>query len=256
MSAADGYVKTVTEKIENLLATQKPVLESVALAIFKSLTSGDDANSLKCTPNVWHLFGAGHSHMVVEEAFHRAGGLIPINPWLEEYLMPHAGPSRNGPLERLSGLAKVIFDFYKPQAGEVITIISNSGINATSVEMAEHAKKAGLITVAITNIEHSKKTSSRHVSGKKLYELCDHVIDSGGIPGDAVVKIQGLDVPVGPLSTILGSITVNYLSVRVCEYFSESGKVAPVYLSANLPGGDERNKKLEQQYKSRISRLQ
>jgi uncharacterized phosphosugar-binding protein len=255
MSAADGYVKTVSEKIENLLKTQKPVLEKVAKAIYESLGS-DTKSTDNSAPNVWHLFGAGHSHMVVEEAFHRAGGLIPINPWLEEYLMPHAGPLRNGPLERLPGLAKVIFDFYKPRAGEVLTIISNSGINATSIEMAEHAKKAGLITVAITNIEHSKKTPSRHSSGKKLFELCDHVIDSGGIPGDAVVKLQGLDVPVGPLSTILGSVTINYLVVRVCEYFSENGKTAPVYLSANLPGGDERNKKLEAQFRSRISRLQ
>src|ERR1035438_10310379 len=125
--AVEKYTSEVVSKIQNIAATQNQIIEKVSRKIFESLDGG----------GVWHLFGAGHSHMAVEEAFHRAGGLVPVNPWLEEYLMPHAGPSRNGPLERLSGLGKIIFDIYKPHSGEVLTIISNSGINATSVEIAE-----------------------------------------------------------------------------------------------------------------------
>jgi uncharacterized phosphosugar-binding protein len=247
-SAKQSYGETVLEKIQSVIKTQGSQIDNVAGLIHKSLTSAPDA--------VWHLFGAGHSHMAVEEAFHRAGGLIPVNPWLESYLMPHAGPSRNGPLERLPGLARVIFDVYKPRKGELLTIISNSGINATGIEMAQHAKEAGVTTVAITNLEHSKSTKSRHASGKKLFEVCDQVIDTGGVKGDAAITIQGLDVPVGPLSSILSSFIINSLVVRICQIYSENGKVAPAYLSANLPGGDERNRGLEAQFRSRIPRLQ
>jgi len=244
--AANQYAEILVSKLENILNSQKSELETVAQKLYGSLSLG----------KVWHLFGAGHSHMSVEEAFHRAGGLIPVNPWLESYLMPHAGPLRNGPLERLSGLAQIIFDIYKPQKGEVLTIISNSGINPTSVEMADIAKKAGVATVAITNVEHSRLTPSRHSKGKKLFEVCDHVIDTGGVKGDAAIRLPFLDVPVGPLSSILSSFIINSLVIRVCELYSKNGLAAPVYLSANVPGGDERNRKLEERFKSRIMRLQ
>lgn len=244
--ALSGYLNIVSDKIQQLAMTQKPELEAVAQKIYKSLAH----------EGIWHLFGAGHSHMAVEEAFHRAGGLIPVNPWLEEYLMPHAGPSRNGPLEKLPGLAQVIYGFYKPEKGEILTIISNSGINSVAIEMAELANKNGVVTVCITNLEHSKKAASRHSSKSKLYEVCKHVIDTGGLVGDAAVKIPKLDIPVGPLSTLLSVFTINCLAIRVCEIYSEYGKAAPVYLSANLPGGEERNRKLEVKYRPRIPRLQ
>ena len=244
--AAKTYADIVISKLSKIVESQSGPLEAVSEKIYESLLKN----------HIWHLFGAGHSHMAVEEAFHRAGGLIPVNPWLESYLMPHAGPSRNGPLERLSGLAQIIFDLYRPQAGEVLTIISNSGINATSVEMAEIATKAKVTTVAITNMEHSKNTPSRHSKQKKLFEVCDLVIDTGGVKGDACISLPHLDVPVGPLSGLLNSFIINSLSVRICELYSKAGKAAPVYLSANVPGGDERNRKLEAQYRGRILRLQ
>ena len=249
-SRALEYGNTAISKIKNLLSTQVEVLEKSANVIFESLNARDPMST-----SVWHIFGAGHSHMAAEEAFHRAGGLIPISAWLEDYLMPHGGPSRNGPLERLSGIAQVIFNFYNPLPGEVLTIFSNSGINSTSVELAEIAKSHGVSTVAITNLDHSKQTPTRHSGGKKLYEVCDYVIDTGGVRGDAAMIIPGLDAPVGPLSTIINCIVVNYLTVRICELYSENMLVAPVYMSANVPGGDERNRKLEQQFRPRIPRL-
>ncbi len=243
MKAHEQYLLKASEALK-ALHRKLPVIDEVAQKVFESMKGG----------GVLHLFGAGHSHMVVEEAFHRAGGLIPVNAMLEEYLMPHATPSRNGPLERLPGLAKVIADYYDLKKTEVIVIISNSGINPTSVEMAQIAKEKGLHTVALTSVEHAKNTASR-ASGKKLYEICDNVIDTGGVVGDACISIEGLDVPVGPLSTLLGISIINMLAIRVAELYSENGLQAPVYLSANRPGGDERNKKLETQYRGRIPRL-
>ncbi len=245
MGPVERYGEVLSEKLSQVLAKNSKSFSESAAEIYKSLSSG----------GVWHLFGTGHSSMVVQEAFHRAGGLIPVNPWLEEYLMPQAGPSRNGPLEKLSGLAQVIFDFYRPKEGEVLTLISNSGINPTVVEMAEIARLKNLKTMAITNLEHSKSCQSRHAKSKKLFEVCDYVLDTGGVKGDAVIQIPHLDVPVGPLSTILGSFIINSLAISVCESFSKNGGVAPVYLSSNVPEGQKRNRTLEIKYLDQIPRL-
>jgi uncharacterized phosphosugar-binding protein len=243
--SVDRYTKLLNEKLSLAVKNNSESFKKASAEIFRSIEGG----------GVWHLFGTGHSSMAVQEAFHRAGGLIPVNPWLEEYLMPQAGPSRNGPMEKLTGLSQVIFDYYRPQENEVLTIISNSGINPTTVEMAEIAKSKKIKTIAITNLEHSKENKSRHSKGKKLFEVCDIVIDTGGVKGDAAISLPHLDVPVGPLSTILNSFIINTLVISVCEEFSKKGMAAPVYLSANVPGGPERNRALETKYLSRIPRL-
>src|ERR1700722_16390383 len=121
----EEFTEVVKDSIDRIVSTQKPVLEKTIQILFKNLKAG----------GVWNIFGSGHSHMPAEEAFHRAGGLIPVNVWLEEYFMPHMGPTRAGGLERSLGIAEVIFDFYGPAPKEILTIISNSGINATSIEM-------------------------------------------------------------------------------------------------------------------------
>ncbi|MEQ1876235.1 MAG: SIS domain-containing protein, partial [Bdellovibrionia bacterium] len=240
--AQTEYLKNLNGCIENLRA-QAAQLDKAARKIFDSLKNG----------GVLHVFGTGHAHMIAEELFHRAGGLIPVNAMLEEYLMPHMGPARSGPMERLPGLAKIIFDAHDLKKGEPFIAISNSGINAVTVELAELAKAAGLFTIAITSLTHSKAVPSR--TGKKLYEIADLVIDTGTPVGDASVAIKTSDVKVAPLSGAVGTIIAELLVCRVCELFSEEGLNPPVYQSANTPGGDARNKLLEEKYRSRIARL-
>jgi uncharacterized phosphosugar-binding protein len=240
------YTTIVIEKLKLLenSVREKPFQESVNF-IFESLKNG----------GVWNIFGTGHSAIAVQEAFHRAGGLVPINPWLEEYMMPQSGPTRNGAFEKLAGVSQIVFDYYKPEPNEVLTIISNSGINTTAIETAVLAKNNKIKTIAITNLEHSKSTKSRHPSGQKLFEVCDIVLDTGGVKGDAAVQLPGMDVPVGPLSTILNCFLINTLAISICQKFAENSLQAPVYLSANLPGGPERNRALESKYLPRIPRL-
>ena len=236
------YASIVAQKILDLESREAEKFDEASLRIFESLKGG----------GVWNIFGSGHSHMAAEEAFHRAGGLIQVNPWLEEYLMPHMGPTRSGGFERLTGIAQVIFDFYNPKKSEILTIISNSGINSIPVELAVLSRKAGLFVIAITALEHSKKATSRHAGGKKLYEVCDLVIDTGGVFGDAAIAVSGLDVSVGPMSSLLSMTSINSLTVRICELYSKAGLKAPVYLSANVAGGEARNKALEEAYRERI----
>lgn len=224
--------------------SQKEANELLSLKVFESLKEG----------NVFHVFGSGHSHVIAEELFHRAGGLVQVNAILEPYLMPHSGPSRVGTLERSSGIAKGIWKAHELKPGEVLLLASNSGINAVTVELAELAKEAGVFTVAFTSLTHSKNVPARK-GGKKLYEVVDLVVDSGSPKGDACVSLDSMDLKVAPLSGALSLYYAQFLVASVAERFSEAGLVPPVYQSANTPGGDEHNKELEAKYRSRIQHL-
>lgn len=226
------------------IKSQGKALELVSQKIFQSLKAG----------GVLHVFGSGHSHSFAEELFHRAGGLVPVNAILEDYLMPHAGPKQVGPLERLTGIATAIAGKHEFKNAEVCLLASNSGINAATVELAEILKTKGVFTVGITSLTHSKGVPSR-ANTKKLYEVVDAVIDTGTPVGDACVEISNSDVKVAPLSGVISLLAGQLIAVRVSEIFAENGMIPPVYQSANTPGGDERNKKLEAQYSARIRHL-
>lgn len=243
-SKAQHQYLTETRRCQDHVLAQADTLEKISQAVFQSLQAG----------GVLHVFGTGHSHSLAEELFHRAGGLIPVNAMLEEYMMPHMGAGRVGPIERLPGLAPIIYKVYGLQKGEVLFLASNSGINAVTVEMAKIAKENGVTTVGFTSLTHSKNVPSR-AGVDKLYQVVDFVVDTGTPVGDACVAIDGLDVKACPLSTGVTVFAAQLIVARVCEIFAEKKLTPPVYQSANTPGGDERNKKLEAQYKSRLIRL-
>jgi uncharacterized phosphosugar-binding protein len=244
-SPAPQKLVSETQRVLEHYQSQTDQFELIAGHIYKSLSCG----------GILHVFGSGHSHSIAEELFHRAGGLVPVNPLFEPTLMPHSGPRTVGPTERLSGFASVIINSHDLQKGEVILIASNSGINAVPVEMAELAKEKGLFTVGITSITHSKNVPSRSKNQKKLFEVVDALIDIGSPKGDACVEIKTSQIKVAPLSGISTLIAAELLVCRICEIYSENHQKPPVYQSANTPGGDEHNKKLEEIYRPRIKSL-
>lgn len=239
------YYDAITEVLGRIQRTQADAINSAADLVFSSLAAG----------GVLHVFGSGHSELVAEEAFHRAGGLVPVNPMTETFLSPLTPPKKSGQLERVSGIAAILLDYHAPRPGEVLIIISNSGINAVPVELALDAKKRALAVIAITSLRHASAVASRHESGKRLFEVADVVIDNGGEAGDGAIAFPDLTAKVGPTSLITGAFIINSIVCNVVERFVLKGLVPPVYLSANLPGGDEHNRQLEAKYKGRITLL-
>lgn len=242
---ARAYHDAVLRLIETIERTQGEALERAADAVFRSLRAG----------GVLHVFGSGHSHALAEEAFHRAGGLVPVNAIQEVFLTPLTPPALSGQLERLPGLARLILDTHDLRPGEVLMVISNSGINAVPVEVALEGKARGLTVVALTSEHHSLVVESRHPSGKRLLEVADIVLDTCGQPGDATVSYDGFAGRVAPTSLLAGSYLINSLVCLVVERYLAEGLVPPVYMSANLPGGDEHNRALEARYRGRIRGL-
>lgn len=201
-----------------------------------------------------YFFGTGHSHMVCEEPFYRAGGLANISPLLKNTLMLHESASASSMYERLPGMGTTVVETSGIGEGDVLFLISNSGRNAACIDAAIAAKKCGATTIAITSLKHSSSVSSRHPSGKRLFELCDYVLDNGGVPGDACVHLEGMEegAMISPTSSVIDITMVNMLMTATAEELLKRGIMPVTFTSANLEGGDEKNAKIIEAFKTRV----
>lgn len=238
------YLDQIESLVARIRETQTGPIQQAAQAIAESIANN----------GILHVFGSGHSHMMAEDLFHRAGGLACVNAMLEESLM-ELNVGRATQLERLSGYAKVLLRGYDLRPGEAIIIVSNSGMNAVPIEMALECKKLGLYVIALTCMDHTVKVSSRHDSGKKLYEIADLVLDNGGVYGDAMISYGPNRQKAGASSTIGGLIVLQTLMMAIVEELQVRQVKPPVLVSANTEGGDRHNRELIARYHARIRYL-
>jgi uncharacterized phosphosugar-binding protein len=200
---------------------------------------------------ILHVFGTGHSHMLAEDIFFRAGGLVQVNAILDPGLMLHVSALGSTRLERLPGYAEIILNRYDLRPGDVLLIVSNSGRNAVPIEAAQYAKERGLMVIAMTSDAAYQELAPRHAGGKRLAELADLVIDTCVPEGDAAIAIPGLADRIGPVSTIMGSALIQAF---ICETMSEmlsQGLQPEVIVSANVDG-DQDHPALFAKYADRI----
>ncbi|SEO57323.1 Uncharacterized protein, contains SIS (Sugar ISomerase) phosphosugar binding domain [Amphibacillus marinus] len=199
-------------------------------------------------------FGASHAGILTQELYFRAGGLININPIFGREIMLDTEPvTHTSKMERMVGYGEQLAAKTPFKEGDVLILHSVSGRNPVTIEMAMIAQQKGVKTIGITNLSYSKTVSSRHPSGDNLYRYCDIVIDNHGDIGDATVELPGLDQKVAPTSTVIGATIVNTIVAEVVRKLVELGDTPPPILySANLDGGDARNKMLFEQYKDSI----
>lgn len=228
MNAIDTYTQNVERTLQNL-QSQRVVLEQAALWLSETLRAG----------GLLYVAGAGHSHMLAEEVFYRAGGLAAVYPLLEPLLMLHEGAVKSSSAERLEGFAKLLLDDTDLGPKDLLVVASNSGRNAFPIELVFEAKARGCKTVALTSLEHSRSVTSRHGSGKRLFEAADLVLDSGVPYGDATLELPGLATKVGPVSSLAGIYLMNALVVRAVELCLEAGFIPDVFVSANVQGGEQ-----------------
>ncbi len=239
------YLRNVQTILNEIISTQTDAIEAAAAAFARTLENGHEI----------FLFGTGHSHMLAEELFYRAGGLVNIRPVLETALMLHESASKSTEMERLPGYADILFESYGMAPGDLIVIISNSGRNGVCVDLALLAKKAGMTVIALTNLRHSNASVSRHPSGKKLYELADIVLDNCGCVGDAVVYFEALGRNASATSTVTGAAVLNAVTAGCIEQMLAHGFTPEVFCSSNVDGGDEINAALIAKYKNKIRSL-
>jgi len=192
-----------------------------------------------------HLFGSGHSRILVEEMWPRYGSFPGFNPIVELSLSFHnlvvgANGQRQAMfLENVSGLAGRILRNYDLSTTDTAMVASSSGCNVVPIEMAEEFRKQGIRVVAIVSKRHSNRSQSQRPDGKRLQDFADLVLDTGAPVGDAMVRIEGLDTPVAPGSTVGGCLLVNAIKAEVADRLTRAGH-PPLVLSAGAVVGKER----------------
>ena len=236
------YLKNILDLLEKLDKTQEAVIDRVSQVCAECIRGG----------GLLYFFGTGHSHMICEEPFYRAGGLACVYPILETDLMLHEGASKSSGYERLEGLGNLVISNTGLGKGDVLFIASNSGRNCAVIDAALEAKKRGAVTVAITSMNHTTQVASRHSSGLNLYQVCDYVLDNGGEIGDASVSLPGLEQKIAPTSSVIDITLVNLILVNTVELLLQKGIQPPIFMSANTDRGDAANEAVLKAYKNKI----
>ncbi len=205
---------------------------------------------------VIHAYGTGHSRAQAMELAGRAGGLVPINRIDLEDLALRAHWSlarvKRPDIERDLAAGQALLSCYRIEAQDVFIISSQSGVNAAIVEVARRVKERGHALVVVTSLAHTQQMTSRHPSGKKLYEFADIVIDNCGPFGDALLELPGGGKACA-ISSFSGILIHQMLTAETIHNLILRGIEPPVFISANVPGGIEQVEKLYQRYAGRIN---
>ena len=253
MASADmgkAYLANVQEKLANVELRQAGNLRKAG-AMMADAYQQD---------RLIHVYGGGgHTVMMVFEMFFRAGGLANINPILGHDISPVCQALKYLEVERTPGYANGLIRYYEVGAGDLLIIFHNIGMNPTTIDAADEAKRRGAKIIAISSSDWRKKLPLdhhiRHPNKKHLFEYADLCIDDENPFGDADALVPGFDVPVGPTSTMIDAYIAHRMVMESVAEMVRRGLAPPIFRSANLPGGDEYNAALLKRYKPRVKDL-
>lgn len=245
------YKETITDILE-AIASEEASIHKAAKVMADSIQKGQ----------LIHVVGTGgHSCMAAEELLWRAGGLAAINPILDAGVNLIHGAKRSNMIERCEGYSRTMFESYQlgRTPGEVILIVNAYGINAMTIDTAIEARNRGMTVIAVTSESFASQVpegaKARHSSNQNLYQLADIYINNHLPYGDAAVAVDGLDQRVAPTSTFCNAFAVNCIVIETVKELIARGITPPVWMSANMPGGDEANKRWEVSYQGRVKHL-
>ena len=247
---AAEYLERCRELVE-VVARQQSAIQQAADWFAATILAG----------RMVHLFGAGHSRIMVEEMWPRYGSFPGFNPIVELSMTFHNpvvgsnGQRQAMFLENVSGLAARILRNFELSPLDSALVISSSGCNVVPIEMAEEFRKRGIKVVAIVSKRHAEASTSKHPTGRKLQDCADLVLDTGAPPGDAMVRVPGLDAPVAPGSTVGGCLLVNAVKAEVAARLAKAGAPPKVLTAAALVGAGKSAEVFEAAYDEHARRL-
>jgi len=238
MNLTETYLQKCSDIVEKIRA-QKIQIEKAAEWFTETILAG----------RMVHVFGSGHSRIMVEELWPRYGSFAGFNPIVELSLTYHnnvVGPNGQRQamfLENVTGLAERILRNFGLDKRDTALVVSSSGCNIVPVEMAELFKQRGIKVVVLVTKEHLEKSKSKRSDGKKLVDFADLILDSGAPVGDSMIQVPGLETPVSPGSTVGGVMIINSIKAEVARLLTAAGQ-PPKVLTASALVGDEKAKQL------------
>lgn len=238
------YRKNVEETLDAIFTKETDGLEKAGQMLAQVLEND----------GLLYVFGCGHSHMLAEELFYRAGGLAPVYPIFETAAMLHEGAAKSSQIERMSGYAQHVIARYPIGPKDCLLIASTSGINPFGMEMAQLARERGAKVIGISSGAYVTQPS-RQKDGLHLPDFCDICIDNHVPLGDATVTVCADGTKAGPVSTIATLAIANSLALDACEIMKSHGVEPKVFHSGNCPGADGYNAALLKEYMPRVRHL-
>ncbi len=243
--SAGEFFAVARDAVAQVERTQLGAIQRAAAVLAGRMRSG----------GVIQVFGTGHSRAFAMEMAGRAGGLVPVHAmYLGDLVLSgrHPVDEVKGPsFERRPEIARELFGLYDIRPQDAFVVVSSSGRNGSTVEMALIAAEKKLPVVVVTSMAHTSAVTSRHPSGKRLFELADVVIDNCAPFGDAVLDM-GQGSKVCAVSSITGAVIAQALTAEIVACYQQHGEQPPVLVSANVDGADEHNARVRAQYGSRI----
>ncbi|HET7768070.1 MAG TPA: SIS domain-containing protein [Chloroflexota bacterium] len=239
MTAIQSYFDAAAEIVRKVTQTQFDAIEQAAQRCAAAIAAD----------HVVHLFGSGHSRMAVEEIWPRYGSFPGFHPIVELSLTFHnqvvgANGQRQAMfVENTPGFARAILRNFALHPEDVMVVFSTSGTSVVPVEIASHAREAGLFTIGVMSVDHCRRAEPKQQDGHKLLDVVDLTLDNCAPPGDATVHVLGLTEPVGPTSTLGNTVIANALKCRVAELLAAAGK-PPLVLTSSLVVGPEESARL------------
>jgi uncharacterized phosphosugar-binding protein len=247
--------------LDKYLARSRELLDKVAAQRDKIAQAADWFTETILAGRMVHLFGSGHSRIMVEEMWPRYGSFPGFNPIVELSLTFHNpvvganGQRQAMHLENVTGLAERILRNFDLSPQDSALVVSSSGCNVVPVEIAEEFKRRGVRTVALVTLAHAQASQSRHAQKTKLHDLADLVLDTGAPAGDAMVNIDGLETPVSPGSTVGGCLMINCLKAEIAQRLTRFGRPPKVLTAAAVVGPERSEQLFESAYDEHAHRL-
>lgn len=243
MDVMTRYLENVRRILAGAIETQHDAMEEGAQRMAQATLSGHSI----------FAFGCSHAGLLALEMYYRSGGMATINPVRAAGLNLDIDPATmTSQMERLPDYGRLIVDNLPMGKDDVMLIHSVSGRNTVTVDAAMRAREKGAFVIALTSMAATTQVSSRHPSGKNLYEVADLVLDNGGCVGDGCIELPGVPEKIGPTSTAVGAAMLNAMMTRAVELVVQAGGVPPVFMSANLDGGEAHNREMMNAYRNQI----
>lgn len=238
------YRENMTSTLDQIFTQEAEKIEQAGAMLAQALEQD----------GLLYVFGCGHSHMLAEELFYRAGGLAPVYPIFETAAMLHEGAAKSSQVERMSGYAQHVIGRYPIGPKDVLLVASTSGVNPFCMEMAQLAREKGARVIGISSFNYLEKPS-RHKDGKHFPEFCDICVDNHVPVGDATVEVCNDGTKAGPVSSIATLAIANSIVLQACEILRGHGVEPKVFHSGNCPGADEYNAALLDEFMPRVRHL-
>ncbi|WP_203246758.1 sugar isomerase domain-containing protein [Sporosarcina beigongshangi] len=235
------YFEAINTLMQEVSNEEQPTIEKVAVEIAKRLARG----------GIIQLFGCGHSHLIAEESYFRAGGLVPVQPIFIESLMLHKGATKASAHEKDATFIQTFEDQLDFRQDDTVIVISTSGRNPVPIDVANKARQSGAYTVSIQSLYYEAAVQpSRHPSGKRLEDVVDDQLNTHVPLGDGLLTSG--ELLYAPASSIMANLLLHAAFNRVMEIMIADGLEPPVFKSSNIDGSTAHNERMIERYSNRI----